>query len=167
MKESKADRLRKWGLPYPQFQWGHLRYKHPYEKGVLWYYTSLYVRKRDVSGYGKCISCGKVITMETCDAGHFIPAASCGRDLLFDLENIHAECSRCNAFDGGHLLGYEKGLNERYGEDLAKRLKNDYFDRKIDLRDGKTERDYTAQQYANSALAVIDLFLQETKDVVL
>lgn len=127
MKQSKADFLRGWYLPYPSFKWDHLRYKNPPEKGVYWYYLSLFIRERDVKQYGTCISCGKEITVDTCDAGHFIPASACGRDLLFDPMNVHAECPRCNAWDESHMLGYERGLTERYGEDLVKQLKQRFF----------------------------------------
>lgn len=126
MKQSKADFLRLWGLPYPHFQYHHLRYKQPPEKGVYWYYISLLVRERDVEKWGTCISCGKSITVATSDAGHFAPASSCGRDLLFDVQNINAECSRCNAWDEGHLFGYEKGLERRYGIQVVLDLKRRY-----------------------------------------
>jgi len=115
-KETKADKLRKWHLPYPKFQWHHLRYKNPYQKGVLWFFTSLDIRTRDVEKYGTCISCGKPITVETCQAGHYAPAGNCGRDLLFHPLNLHAECPSCNAFDSGHLIGMRKNLVIRYGE---------------------------------------------------
>jgi len=149
-KESKADKLRKWGLPYPKFQWSHLRYKHPFEKGVYWYYVSRYVRQRDVEKYGTCISCGKSITVETCDAGHFIAAAGCGRDLLFDLHNINAECGGCNAFDSNHLIGYEKGLIERYDHTVPQYLKDMYWE----YKNGGVLKDWKASEYAEKIQAL-------------
>lgn len=140
-KQSKKDFLSSWLLP-EKFQWSHLRYKNPPEKGVYWYYISLFVRERDVKKYGKCISCGKPITVDTCDAGHFIPASSCGRDLLFDLLNVNAECGRCNAFDEGHLFGYERGLAARYGKEAPLLLKDKYFlykQRKEPIKDWKKD----------------------------
>lgn len=129
-KQSKADFLREWAITDPKriksgFTW--LRYKQPPEKGIYWYWFSLHIRQRDVEAYGTCISCGKPITIDTCDAGHFIPASSCGRDLLFDEYNVNAECARCNAWDEGHLFGYEQGLIKRYGEGIPKMLKKKYF----------------------------------------
>lgn len=123
MKVSKADFLRSWGLPYPSFQYHHLRYKQPPEKGVFWYYFSLFIRKRDIEKYGTCISCGRRITLEKSDAGHFMPAADCGRDLLFDERNVNAECKHCNAWDSTHLLGYAEGLDARYGAGTADELR--------------------------------------------
>ncbi len=123
MKQSKADFLRSWGLPYPSFQWHHLRYKNPPEKGVYWYYLSRHVRERDVKKYGACISCGRPIAVDTSNAGHFMPAADCGRDLLFDEKNVNGECPRCNSWDETHLLGYAEGLDLRHGEGTAASLR--------------------------------------------
>lgn len=61
------------------------------------------------------------------DAGHFIPAGVGGLDLLFDPINVNLECSRCNAWSEDHYLGYEKGLNHRYGPGTADMLKERYF----------------------------------------
>lgn len=142
-KTSKKDLLRQWGLP-EKFQWHHLRYKNPYQKGVLWFFTSLHVRQRDVEKWGTCISCDRPITVETADCGHFAPASSCGRDLLFDLKNLSAECSRCNAWDEGHLIGYRKGLVKRYGEAFVKDLE----DRYLAYKESKTPvKDFTAKEY--------------------
>ncbi len=128
-KQSKKEILESYGV-YGRTGFSWLRYKTPPEKGIYWYLFSLYIRQRDVEKYGTCISCGKPITVDTCDAGHFIPAGSCGRDLLFDERNVNAECGRCNAWDEGHLFGYEKNLDLRYGEGTAQALKERYFEYK-------------------------------------
>lgn len=144
-KQSKADFLRSWSLPYPSFQWHHLRYKTPPEKGVYWYWFSLWVRERDVKEWGTCISCGKPIAVDTADCGHFVAASGCGRDLLFDPMNCHAECGRCNAFDENHLHGYERGLVTRYGADLPAQLKARFYE----YRDSKTPvKDWKGSEYA-------------------
>lgn len=150
-KQTKADFLRSWGLPYPEFQFSNLRYKNPPEKGVYWYFISLHVRNRDVKTWGTCISCGREITVNTCQAGHFAPANNCGRDLLFDLDNIHAECERCNAWDSGHLFGYEKNLVKRYGEDFVKKLKARY----LAYRESKEPlKDFKGSEYAEKIKAL-------------
>lgn len=143
-KQTKADFIRSWGLPYPSFQYSSLRYKTPPEKGVYWYYFSLHVRERDVKKYGTCISCGKEITMDNTDAGHFMPAGSCGRDLIFDEMNVNAECKRCNAFDSTHLLGYAENLDKRYGEGTSQKLRQRY----LDYRYGDTVKDWSKEQYS-------------------
>lgn len=145
-KKSKTDVLRSWGITDPQklkagFTW--LRYKNPPEKGIYWYYFSLWVRERDVAQWGTCISCGVSISVETCDAGHFMPASSCGRDLLFDPLNVNAECSRCNAWDDTHLLGYADGLDARYGVGTALMLRQKHNE----YKKGPPLKDWKAFEY--------------------
>lgn len=142
-KQSKKDILRQWGLP-EKFRSSDLRYKNPMQKGLYWFWFSLFVRQRDVEKFGTCISCERPITVESCDAGHFMPAAGCGRDLLFDPLNVNAECSRCNAWDETHLLGYAEGLDKRYGEGTAKKLR----ERRQAYKESKTPvKDWTGAQY--------------------
>lgn len=117
-KATKISVLRSWGILRPIW----LRYKNPIEKGIYWYYFSKFIRARDIATFGTCISCGRSITMETSDCGHFIPAGECGPDLLFDPRNNNAECSHCNAWDGLHLFGYAKNLDLRYGVGTAEEL---------------------------------------------
>lgn len=124
-KFNGAEFLRSWGITDPnKLKAGikGLRYTNPPEKGVYWHYMSLWIRKRDTERYGECISCEKEITMENAQAGHFMPAHDCGRDLLFDPINLNAECGYCNAFDDTHLLGYAKNLDKRYGKGTADKL---------------------------------------------
>lgn len=166
-KDSKADFLREWGLPYPSFRYHHLRYTQPPEKGVYWYYFSLYIRSRDVEKYGTCISCGRSITMENSQAGHFMPARDCGRDLLFDERNVNAECEGCNAFDETHLLGYAEGLDERYGAGTADELR---AARTLYLNQTKVHgvlvKDWKRDEYAEKIRA-IPTFVVPSHDVVL
>ena len=129
-KQSKADFLRSWGIESPPFQYQQLRYKNPPEKGVYWYYFSIEMRTQDVEKYGVCISCGKPVVVRGCQAGHFVAAHGCGRDLLFDPMNVNAECAGCNGKDQNHLLGYERTLIERYGEEAVQDLKQRFFEYK-------------------------------------
>ncbi len=150
-KLTKADFLRVWKVPFTSRDWNRLRYKNPPEKGIYWYYFSLFIRQRDVEKYGTCISCGRSITVETSDAGHFMPAENCGRDLLFDFTNVNAECSHCNAWDGAHLLGYADGLDARYGQGTAKWLRE-----RRDVYRMRTEvvKDWKAAEYARLICAL-------------
>lgn len=139
-KKTDAQLFREWKIYSPTFRKKNLRYQNPIEKGIYWYWFSLDVRQRDVENFGVCISCGKPITVDTAQAGHFIAASVGGRDLLFDPRNVNAECGRCNAFDEGHLLGYERRLDERYGPGTAQELKDRYWqykESKIPLKDWK------------------------------
>lgn len=120
-RQTKRDTMRKWGVPEYVHSW-NLRYQNPIEKGILWYFFSLFVRNRDVKEYGTCISCGRTITVETSQAGHYAPAGSCGPELLFDEKNVNAECPHCNAWDDMHLVGYGRGLDTRYGSGTSDNL---------------------------------------------
>lgn len=153
---TKADVYRKWGIPESIVRGGGLksliRYTNPPEKGAYWYHFSREVRKRDVEKYGTCISCNRPITFETCQAGHFAPAANCGFDLLFDPMNVNAECAYCNAFDEMHLIGYAKNLDKRYGEGTAALLhaKRQCYKDRAPYPDGTMPRlkDWKANEYA-------------------
>lgn len=126
MKTSKADVYRQYNLPEKLIRSGGLksllRYANPIEKGVYWYWFSRQIRQRDVSKYGTCISCGRELTFETAQAGHFIPAVKCDRELLFDFQNVNAECAGCNAFDEFHLVPYARNLDKRWGAGTADSL---------------------------------------------
>jgi hypothetical protein len=137
---TKADILRSYGLK-PNHT---LRWKNPIEKGIYWYFFSLFIRERDVSKYGTCISCDRPITVETSDCGHFIPAKKCGRDLLFDERNNNAECSQCNAWNELHLFGYAKNLDKRYGPGTAESLLQRYEQ----YKNGPVLKDWKGSVYA-------------------
>lgn len=157
-KVNRAEFMRTWGLDPRKVT---LRYKNPLEKGVYWYYVSQLVRQRDVEQYGTCISCGKTITFETSQAGHFMPARSCGRDLMFDLRNLNAECSHCNAWDETHLLGYADELDRRYGNGTAVELRRRYKE----YNDGPPVKDWKGHEYADKIRALPN-YAQPPHDVV-
>lgn len=99
-----------YGLPEAIKRRNQLRYTSPLERGVLWYYFSLFIRARDKDL--PCISCGFV--KEKYQAGHFIPAGEASWDgFVFDETNVHAECPFCNLRDKRKL---------KYGINLEKRL---------------------------------------------
>ena len=82
---------------------------------------SKYIRRRDCGfTYGRCISCGAVITFETCDAGHYINRQHMA--TRYDENNVHAQCRPCNRFDEGKIQGYRKGLIRKIGEKATEML---------------------------------------------
>jgi 5-methylcytosine-specific restriction endonuclease McrA len=81
-----------------------------------------YIRKRDSQdGYFICISCGRTLTTDQMDAGHFAPVKG-GSALRFDEYNVNGECKKCNGFDEFHLIGYRRGIIEKYGEGVLLHL---------------------------------------------
>lgn len=82
---------------------------------------SIFIRKRDtVKGFGNCISCGKIITFENSDCGHYINRKH--MSTRYDEKNCNAQCRACNRFDEGNIQGYRKGLIAKYGENEVDKL---------------------------------------------
>lgn len=67
-----------------------------------------------------CISCN-TITAEMFDAGHFYKAELYS-GLIFNENNCHKQCRKCNRFLNGNELNYRKGLINRYGIDFVNQL---------------------------------------------
>lgn len=103
--------------------------------------------------WGTCISCDKPITMENSNAGHFMPAEDCGRDLLFDPRNVNAECEHCNAWDSTHLLTYAENLDKRYGKGTAASLR----ERRIVYKSSTVPvKDWNRAQYSQKIKSLQD-----------
>lgn len=76
---------------------------------------SKFIRRRDCSfTFGRCISCGKIIKFEDCDAGHYINRKHMA--VRFDEHNVNAQCRSCNRFLEGFMQGYRRGLLIKIGE---------------------------------------------------
>lgn len=75
---------------------------------------STFIRRRDCTPYVQCISCGKIITFETSDCGHYINRKHMA--TRYDEKNCNAQCRACNRFDEGNMQGYRKGLIKKFGE---------------------------------------------------
>lgn len=114
-------------------------------KGRFWKVFSDFIRLRDFKKYnGQCISCGRTVLYESLQAGHFAPAGNCGFALLFDEVNVNGECSTCNGFDRGHLIGYKNRLIERYGKKKVDELEKKYNDSHFK---GITTKCWTKREY--------------------
>jgi len=90
-------------------------------------YFSQYIKLRDclhTTGsldYGACITCGEIKEYNKLDCGHFIPGR---RDpYVFEETNAHAQCIKCNRFEGGRILDHEDAISRLYGKEEAERLK--------------------------------------------
>jgi len=74
---------------------------------------SIFIRRRDCTPNGRCISCGKIITFETSDCGHYVNRKHMA--TRYDEQNCNAQCRACNRFDEGNIMGYRRGLVEKIG----------------------------------------------------
>lgn len=83
---------------------------------------SEYIRRRDSdeNGYGKCISCGKVVHWKDADAGHFVNRKH--NSLRWNEANVNLQCRACNRFDEGNLPGYALGIQKKHGKDIIEKL---------------------------------------------
>ena len=70
------------------------------------------LHKRDNS---TCITCGKKnLEGSNRHAGHFIPSASCGGFLRYDMRNVWSQCARCNLFESGAGAEYTRALEAKF-----------------------------------------------------
>lgn len=96
-----------------------------------------WIRKRDEDK--SCVSCG---TQKTTiwDAGHYYKAELYS-GLIFDEDNVHKQCRKCNSYLGGNEREYKKGLEKRYGKDFVLKLEQ----KAVNLR----SRKYTREELIN------------------
>lgn len=79
-----------------------------------------WIRMRDSDK--PCISCNTT-SAELYDGGHFYKAEVYS-GLIFNEDNCHKQCRKCNRFMNGNELNYRKGLINRYGIDFVVNLDN-------------------------------------------
>lgn len=79
-----------------------------------------WIRLRDKNH--SCISCGTKDSL-IWDAGHFLKAELFSA-LIFEENNVHKQCRKCNCYLGGNEIGYRIGLLERYGASYVISLEN-------------------------------------------
>ncbi len=128
---------------------------------------SEFIRKRDCTPYGRCISCGKVITYDTADCGHYINRKHMA--TRYDENNCNAQCRHCLTPDalilmddftwkplgslsiGDKLLSFDEHTHERktcrrYNVGTVKYLNRELADiYEVELMNGdkiKTTRDH-------------------------
>ena len=83
---------------------------------------AIYIRLRDTmpSGYCRCISCGRIKPYAEVDCGHFHSRIHMA--TRFDEDNCHGECHYCNRMSADHLIGYEKNLVKKIGQNKVNLL---------------------------------------------
>ena len=79
-----------------------------------------WIRMRDVNR--SCISCQST-TSDIWDAGHYFKA-ELYTGLIFNENNVHKQCRKCNTFLGGNEINYRRGLIERFGAEYVNQLES-------------------------------------------
>jgi hypothetical protein len=82
----------------------------------LWKAFSEYIRLRDAddNGFCTCFTCGFTGHYKRFDCGHGIGRQHWG--TRYNEKNNHAQCKRCNGFEGGKREVYKMKVDERYGK---------------------------------------------------
>lgn len=83
---------------------------------------SRFIRLRDAmpNGYFRCISCGQIKPYEQADCGHYWSRRH--MSTRFDEDNCNSECKFCNRFKADHLIGYQKNLIAKIGQQRYDKL---------------------------------------------
>lgn len=83
---------------------------------------SKYIRLRDSNrqGFGKCITCHRVLHWEKAHCGHYVNRAHMA--LRFHEKNCHLQCPFCNSFREGEMLEYTLAIIKKYGEKVLQEL---------------------------------------------
>jgi hypothetical protein len=100
----------------------NLRTKSYYIK-ILQTLVNKFVRMRDDGS--QCISCNLILDSKKIkfDAGHYFNVGQYPQsELRFNLDNIHAQCTRCNRELSGNLIEYREKLIQKIGEERFKQL---------------------------------------------
>lgn len=82
----------------------------------LWKVFSEFIRLRDAdeNGMCKCFTCGLVRHWKQMDCGHGIGRQH--KSVKYSEKNNHAQCKRCNGFEGGKREVYKEEVDKRYGK---------------------------------------------------
>jgi len=81
----------------------------------LWKAFSEFIRLRDsdANGYAKCFTCSYHAPYKEMDCGHGIGRQH--KATKYDERNNHAQCKRCNGFEGGQQAIYKEEVEKKYG----------------------------------------------------
>lgn len=92
-------------------------------KKKLWQLCKVIIRAK----YGNdCYTCGKSgLVGSNWHTGHFIPSATCGLYLRYDLRNLRPQCFDCNINLGGNGSAFYRRLMADEGSDYVERLFED------------------------------------------
>lgn len=117
-------------------------------KQKAWVSFSKFVRVRDCLtttgklNQGVCYTCGEVYPIDKLQAGHLIHGRT--NNVLFDEENVKAQCRNCNIFNEGEQAKFLiKRIEEEVSKGLSYKEALGYFKR---LLEDKTTKSFTEQE---------------------
>lgn len=111
--------------------------KEPNWEKKCWDAFSKFIRLRDADKHGicKCFTCPFTNHWTKMDCGHGIPRQH--KSTWLNEQNNHAQCKRCNGFQGGMREIYKVEMDKRYGAGSW-----DKMELKSKLPSRKTDFDY-------------------------
>ena len=102
-----------------------------------------FIRSRDCEGdWFVCINCGKTKPKDELQAGHLIPVSK-SSFLRFHPDNVHGECSGCNAYDQAKV-SYAMNLIKKIGLERVQWLSDN---KRAGYKYCRTELDFIIQKY--------------------
>lgn len=84
---------------------------------------SRYIRLREatpLTGYVRCISCGRVYHWTEIQNGHYVSRANMA--TRWSERNCHPQCVACNVMQHGNMIAYRQALVNLYGENGVKMI---------------------------------------------
>ena len=132
---------------------------HKVIKKETWTIFSLYIRTRDAIkttktlDNAKCYTCDFVYPIKNLQAGHFIPGRK--NAFLFDENQVHAQCFRCNGPLKGNWVEYIKNLTLELGKDTVDEMIN----RKYEIKQLKSHDLITLKETYKGKLEALTLML--------
>ena len=72
----------------------------------------------------QCVSCRRLLPLDTAQVGHFIPRKHFA--VRWDLRNINLQCPHCNKWLSGNLVEYRKALIEMHGVEEVVKMETFY-----------------------------------------
>lgn len=72
----------------------------------------------------RCISCRRLLPIETAQVGHYISRRY--ESTRWDLRNINLQCPSCNKWHSGNPIEYRKALVDKYGKAEIEKMENFY-----------------------------------------
>jgi hypothetical protein len=76
------------------------------------------LRGTDRNGYGRCVSCGKMLSWSETQGGHWHPKTRGYNAACLVRENVNIQDASCNLFKGGNTAPYTEYMLSHYGKDV-------------------------------------------------
>jgi len=124
-----------------------------YDEIYLWPIFSLFIRFRDTdkNGNGQCFTCKLPRHYTKLDCGH--GAGRQHKGTKYNERNNHAQCKKCNGFEGGRADLYKIELDKRFGEGTWDRMQ---YASKQTVKITRFEYDLMTEEYCHEVIRMAE-----------